>query len=139
MAGVDRFQYSATITRCFRLMGLWDILVHRGVVQLEWPESWRKVHIAVKELLPVVLGVALWGSQWLGRNIRCRCCNAAMVAILNFGSSKEDLAMHLMRNLFFFLASFNVSLYGEHIPGIENGPADALSRGNHLSFLSQVR
>ena len=83
-----------------------------------------------------VMGQSVAGQ---GRNIRCRCDNAAVVAILNSGSSKEELAMHLMRSLFFFLASFNISLYGEHISGVENGPADALSRDNHLSFLSQVR
>ena len=46
--------------------------------------------------------------------------------------------MHLMRSLFFFLASYNVILLGEHIPGVENGAADALSRDNQPFFLTQV-
>ena len=46
--------------------------------------------------------------------------------------------MHLMCSLFFFLAKYNVTLRAEHIPGSENGAADALSRNNRLSFLSQV-
>ena len=103
--------------RCFRLMGLWGILIHRGVVQLEWPESWRKVRIAVKELLPVVLGVALCSSQWLGRNIRCRCCNTAMVAILNFGSSK-DLAHASNEEPIFLPSQFQCFLiWGTHPRG----------------------
>jgi len=27
--------------------------------QLQWPEAWADVHITVKELLPVVIGVAI--------------------------------------------------------------------------------
>ena len=46
--------------------------------------------------------------------------------------------MHLVRSLFFFLAKYNTTLWAEHIPGGRNGAADALSRNDHLSFLSQV-
>ena len=45
--------------------------------------------------------------------------------------------MHLMRRLLFFSASYNVILLGEHISGVENGAADALSRDNQPSFLTQ--
>ena len=45
------------------------------------------------------------------------CDNAAMVAIINSGMSKDERAMHLMRCLFFFLAKFGVTLFWEHIPG----------------------
>ena len=31
--------------------------------QVVWPDSWSSVHITVKELLPIVIGVALWGKQ----------------------------------------------------------------------------
>ena len=139
MAGVNRFRYSATVTAdasghcgcgAFSSTGEW--------FQPQWPESWRMVHITMKELLPVVLAVAMWGSQWQGKNVRCRSDNAAVVAILNSGWSKDESAMHLMRSLFFFSASFNMSFYAEHISWVENGAADALSRGNQSSFLSQV-
>ena len=50
--------------------------------QLEWPSSWQQIHITVKELLPVVLSVAIWGSMWQGKAVHCRCDNAAVVAIL---------------------------------------------------------
>ena len=42
--------------------------------------------------------------------------------------------MHLMRSLFFFLAGWNVALECRHIPGVENGAADALSRNDLPSF-----
>ena len=140
MGGVHQYRYSATVTS--DASGRWGCGAYSSSgdwFQLEWPEEWREVHITVKELLPVVVAVAMWGKQWQGRNIRCRCDNAAVVAILNTGSSKEERAMHLMRSLFFVQAMFDISLFGEHIPGAENGPADALSRGDARSFLSQVR
>lgn len=106
--------------------------------QLKWPESWASIHITVKELLPIVLGVALWGAQWTGTTVKCLCDNAAVVAILNSGRSKCDRVMHLMRCLFFFLARFRITLVGEHIPGVDNGAADALSRDRLSSFRVQV-
>ena len=39
--------------------------------QLELPGSWREVHITVKEVLPIVLGVAVWGPLWKGLTICC--------------------------------------------------------------------
>lgn len=106
--------------------------------QLSWPDSWAGLHITIKELLPVVLGAALWGSQWRGHSVKCWCDNAAVVAILKSGRSKDCRVMHLMRSLFFFTASFDIQLIGGYIPGSINTAADALSRDNQSSFFSQV-
>ena len=105
--------------------------------QHEWPESWATVHITVKELAPVVLACALWGSEWQGQRVECRTDNAAVVAIINKGNSKVPLAMHLMRSLFFFLAHFHFTAYAVHLPGVQNEAADTLSR-NDTSFFQQV-
>lgn len=102
--------------------------------QLEFPESWNDIHITVKELLPIVIGAAVWGCQWKGLTVTCRCDNAAVVAIVNSGKSKVDRLMHLMRSLFFIIAKWNVVLECRHIPGVDNGAADALSRDNLPSF-----
>ena len=106
--------------------------------QLKLPETWESVHITIKELLPVVMGIAMWGRQWQGGTIKCLCDNAAVVAILRSGRSKDEKAMQLMRSLSFFLAAYNVSIVGEHIPGVDNGAADALSRNDASTFLPQV-
>ena len=66
----------------------------------------------------------------------CRCDNAAVVSIVNSGSSKDPLVMHLMRSLFFITAVNGISLYAQHIPGKHNNAADALSR-NHLPLFHQ--
>ncbi len=85
--------------------------------QLKLPESWKMIHITVKE---------------------CWCDNAAVVAILRSGWSKDERLMHLMRCLFFMLAHHNMSIIGQHIPGVENRAADALSRNDVNLFFSQV-
>ena len=77
---------------------------HGQWFQLQLPESWLDVHITIKELLPIVLGMAVWGGRWQGLSVSCRCDNAAVVSIVNSGRSKVDRAMHLMRCLSFFLA-----------------------------------
>ena len=46
--------------------------------------------------------------------------------------------MHLMRFLSFFLARWEVSLICSHIPGVQNGAADALSRDSLSSFQTLV-
>lgn len=106
--------------------------------QLQWPQQWANVHITIKELLPIVVACAVWGSNWRGQTIQCICDNAAVVAIINSGRSKDKLAMHILRCLFFFTAHFNVSLFAQHLPGRENVAADALSRDNLPLFLQQV-
>ena len=138
LAGAPR-RYKATVTS--DASGSWGCGAFSSTgewFQLQWPGSWEKLHITIKELLPVVVSIAMWGSKWQGKMVRCRCDNAAVVAILNSGSSKDDRAMHLLRSLFLFIASYDVSIFAEHIAGVENKAADALSRGNHQSFLSQV-
>ena len=91
--------------------------------QLQLPACLDGVHITVKELLPNVLGVAVWDSRWKGLTVTCRSDNAAVVAIVNSGRSKMDRAMHLMRCLS-FLAKWGVSLLCRHSPGTHNGAAE---------------
>lgn len=102
--------------------------------QLKFPDSWDDVHITVKELLPIVLAAALWGHRWRGDSVCCRCDNAAVVAIVNSGRSKMDRAMHLMRCLSFFLARWDMSFVCQHIAGVDNSAADALSRDSLSLF-----
>ena len=125
--GIIKSHYVATITS--DASGTWGCgaFSSRGEwFQLEWPDSWRGLHITIQELLPIVLSVALWGGQWHDSTVRCRCDNAAVVAIVNKGTSRCDKAMQLMHSLFLFTAKYNLILSAQHIPGDDNGAADAL-------------
>ena len=110
---------------------------HREWFSFCWPELWKSVHITVKELAPIVIACGVWGSDWRGKTVQCRCDNAAVVAIIRSGTSKHPLAMHLMRCLFFFTAYYQIYLEPRHLPGKLNAAADALSRG-HLSLFLQL-
>ena len=106
--------------------------------QLTWPVSWSSVHITVKELLPIVVACAVWEKEWAKLTVMFRCDNAAVVAIINSGRSKDKLVMHLMRCLSFFGARYNFFYFAVHVPGKDNVAADSLSRNNLSLFYRQV-
>ena len=62
--------------------------------------------------------------------------NEGAMAVLNSGCSKEGQIMHLMRSLFFIVAHYQTSLRACHVPGAQNGIADAISRNNLSLFFS---
>ena len=44
-----------------------------ALFQLQWPESWREVGIAIKEMLPLVAAAALWGAEMVGKSHSIPC------------------------------------------------------------------
>ena len=105
--------------------------------QCPWSKQWLGVNIATKELVPIVVAVAIWGPHWPSCHIHVRSDNMAVVAILKTRSSRDDCVMHLLRCLHFFCAKYGVRISATHIAGVENVAADALSRNNlQLFFLS---
>ena len=99
--------------------------------QIQWPKSWADYHIAAKELVPVVMAVALWGAPWQSTTVLVCSDNAAVVAALTSGSARDPILMHLLR---FFLAHYDIRLLARHIAGVDNTAADALSRNNLTVF-----
>ena len=102
--------------------------------QFRWPAEWEGVHITSKELLPIVAACAVWGHLWQGFTVRCLCDNAAVVAIVRSGSSRDPCVMHLMRYLFFFTARYQLILAPVHLPGKLNVAADHLSLSSFLQL-----
>ena len=45
----------------------------------EWP-GFETENIAAKELFPIVVAAATWGSSWRGQVVCCHCDNQAVVA-----------------------------------------------------------
>ncbi len=76
--------------------------------QVGWDQfpAFARQSIAVKELLPIVLAGAIWGSQWQGMSVRCNCDNEAAVAVITRGAAKDVVLSHLLRALFFVEARF---------------------------------
>ena len=100
----------------------------------DWP-AFSRASIAAKELLPVIVAVAVWGPQWVGSSVLCHCDNEGVVAVVKGGYCKDPTLAHMLRCLFFLEAKFDVLLTASHVPGVENGAADSISRNNlHLFF-----
>ena len=104
----------------------------------KWPESWSVIDISVKELVPLVLAAALWGSQWRGQQVLFRVDNMAVVKVVQKLNADNLLLCHLLRCLYFISVYYNFHIAAKHIPGVMNTAADALSRGNLSSFHSLV-
>ena len=97
-------------------------------LQVAWEDCrWFEVTpIAAKELLPIILSVVVWGTSWQGQRVRFHCDNEAVVAVLKGGYSKDPDKAHLLRSLFFH----ELAITAIHVPGVENGAADSISRNN---------
>ena len=102
--------------------------------QLRWCQATVRLHITIKELIPVVIAVAIWGEQWCRKTVQIRCDNAAVVAIINSGDSRDPDAMHLRRCSAFITARLNINVFASHIKGKDNDLADALSRNKAAFF-----
>ena len=71
--------------------GSWGCGAYEGAkwFQFQWPSTMEASHISVREMIPVVMAAALWGHCWRGKSVRFRSDNAAVVALVNCGSSRE--------------------------------------------------
>ena len=104
--------------------------------QLEWPSNWANMSIAPKELVPIVLAVALWGPQWVGKKVCALCDNMSVVCAVNKKSARDPALSTLLRILCIMCAIHNIYLVSRHLPGVENPSADALSRDRLNLFFS---
>lgn len=103
---------------------------------LSWQGLPRLESITLKELFPVILAAALWGSEWRGHYILCHLDNQAVVSQINYLHARDPLAAHLLRFLAFFQAFFDFRMRAVHIQGVLNYGADDLSRNRAQRFLT---
>ena len=103
--------------------------------QYAWPAEWYTVGIMAKELVPIVIGCAVWGPLLIKKDTELKCDNRGLVDAINKGSSRDEMVMHLLRCLWFFTALFNIRVTATHIYGVNNISADMLSRNQAEHFL----
>lgn len=99
-----------------------------------WASSQASQSIAYKELFPIVIAARVWGPHFARRHVLFRSDNEAVVYILNSRTSKIPVLMRLLRHLLTSAAHFNFSFSSQHVPGIHNCIADALSRFHWQEF-----
>ena len=89
--------------------------------QLPWSGSAvAHASILVKELIPLVAAVGVWGKRWTGSSVLCKCDNQSLVSVIMSRTSRDKPIMHLLRCLFFLEASFDCHLVASYIPGAVN-------------------
>ena len=87
-----------------------------------------------QELYPIYLACMLWAPLWANRRICFHCDNQATVAILSAKSSKIPWIMNLVRLITLQTLKFNFTFSAKHVPGLDNGIDDSLSRFQMARF-----
>lgn len=118
--------------RCLKHMGLWG-------------KMGASVATMAVVLLPILFAVAVWGSQWQGRLVRCSCDIMAVVSVVNSGYSKDTTMMHLLSILWGTLLSrclyiimgahFQAQIKVVHTAGATCVEGKVLSYKNRVQFL----
>ena len=75
-------------------------------LQVQWPESWLEIDISVKEMVPIVVAAAVWGQSWHRHRVFFHSDNAAVVAIIQKKSAKQQAMLHQLRCLYFYAAYY---------------------------------
>ena len=96
--------------------------------QFQWPPPTSAMPIAVKELVPIAVALAVWGRGWACQRVLCHCDNTAAVAAVQSRYSRHPVMAAILRCMFFMEARFHCSLSATHVPGVLNDRADDLSR-----------
>ena len=97
---------------------LWD-----GLMSINW-----------RELYAVTMALAIWGDQFKGKRILVHCDNASVMQIMTMCSSRSKSMMVLVHYLAMFGMQNNFDCHLQHIPRVNSGIADALSRYNNDQF-----
>ena len=103
-------------------------------LKLTWKSHLMQPDQWAMELFPVVVAAHVWGHQWCRKHVLFRSDNDAVVHILNSRTSKVPCLMRLIRSLLFAAACHCFSFSAQHIPGVTNQIADALSRFRWQEF-----
>jgi len=97
-----------------------------------WPKSWieqgRTRDITLLEYFPILVSLYIWGDHLRNKKVLFRCDNNAVVQVINSQTTKSTELMVLVRALTLKCLQLNLVLKAEHIPGVQNGIADSLSR-----------
>ena len=97
-------------------------------IQGMWPTNWTSLNIAVLELYPIYLLLAMFAHKLHNTKITFYTDNQAVVHIINKQTSKCPILMQIVRPLVLLLLQNNIILRSAHIPGIDNTLCDLISR-----------
>ena len=90
------------------------------------------------------MALKVWAASWANKCVHIYCDNHAVVDVLTYGSTRDQMVPTAARNVWLLTAMFYIDLVVSHIKGVNNRVADLLSRwhlttdnANKLSQLVQ--
>ena len=104
---------------------------------ISWPPSWESFvlkDITFLELVPIVLAIYIWSSQFTAKKIILHTDNKALVQIINTKTSKSRRVMSLIRPLVLVCLRHNIQVKSSHIPGNLNEISDSIPRFQWARF-----
>ena len=96
----------------------------------------RNMSINWRELYAIVIAITTWGKQLASKRLLIYCDNLSICYILQKGTSKSEIIMDLVRQLFYICAQYNIELSAKYVSTVNNGIADSLSRLQFNRFRS---
>ena len=85
-------------------------------------------HIGYNELFAIWWALVLWGPRLRGLHVRLFVDNQNAVVALRQATHRNPFYMHIIRRIYWIMASEGFRLYPEYIPSLDNTLADILSR-----------
>ena len=102
-----------------------------------WSPEEEGYSIEWKELYPIVLAIAMWGSHLSGLRLTVRCDNEAVCHIWKSGTCKSRPIMTLLRAGLLIAAWYHAVVLLVPVPGVDNTLADCLSRMQVQRFMDR--
>ena len=99
-----------------------------------WAQSQQLQSIAYRELFAILLAAPIWGHFWVKKHVLFCSDNDAVVHILNTRTSRVPCLIGLLHSLLFSTAHHRFFFSSQHVRGVKNQLADALSRFNWQEF-----
>ena len=104
-----------------------------------FPDNFDHWDITKKEMVNIMAAVKHWISDLANLRVQIFVDNQACVALLNHGVTRCPILAACLREMYFFLAKYNIELKAHYIPSKGNCLADLCSRAfssvsHHTNF-----
>ena len=117
------------------------IIYHQRWIAQTWPlciANNTMYSIDFRELFAIYAAVATFSHEWVGKRLIFHTDNLTITQAWQKGTSKSTSLMPLIRTMLMNAAINNYSISFQHIPGVANRVADALSRQRLSEFRALV-
>ena len=99
------------------------------VYTLKIPLGYMNLQIVHLEMLNILAALRVWQEPWKNSKVAIACDNLAVVQVLNSGHTRDLTLVAIARNIQFQIATMNIDLKVNHIPGKVNVIADLYQDG----------